>query len=226
METKNKTLLHYLYDPLCGWCYAAEALLDAAISGAAGRFEVQLHAGGLFERTQLPDAKRAFIRTADARIGEMTGQIFGEPYLQGLLSDPETIYDSAPPIRGILAAQAVKPGSDAIMLKALQRAHYRAGLRIVETPVIVEVAESIGLSATEFHEAFDMFDNNVLAKHLQGTHTLMRKVGARGYPTFVAQIGEQLGLLPHDRFYGNAGGFAELVASVFGRTAATSRSKI
>lgn len=215
METKNNTLLHYLYDPLCGWCYAAEALIDAAISGAAGRFEVKLHAGGLFERTQLPDAKRAFIRSADARIGDMTGQIFGEAYLQGLLGDPETIYDSAPPIRGILAAQAVKPGSDAAMLKALQRAHYRAGLRIVETHVIVDVAESIGLNAAEFSKAFDRIDNSVLTKHLQDTHTLMRTVGARGYPTFVAQIGEQFGLLPHDRFYGDASGFGELVASVF-----------
>ena len=22
-------VLHYLYDPLCGWCYAAEALAEA-----------------------------------------------------------------------------------------------------------------------------------------------------------------------------------------------------
>ena len=39
-------VLHYLYDPLCGWCYGAEPLVDAARSVQG--LEVRLHAGGLW----------------------------------------------------------------------------------------------------------------------------------------------------------------------------------
>ncbi|MEX0624517.1 DsbA family protein [Saccharospirillum sp.] len=191
-------VIHYLYDPLCGWCYAAEALAEAV----SGQFEVRLHAGGLFDRTRLSDAKRAHIRIADARIGEMTGQEFSEAYLNGLLNDPETIYDSAMPIRGVLAAEAVKPGSGLPMLKALQRAHYRNGMRIVEMPTIIKVAESIGLDTAQFTVAFEETNGGLLARHLESSHRLMSEVGARGYPTFVAQVGERFEVLPHDRFYG------------------------
>ena len=52
------------------------------------------------------------------------------------------------------------------MLKALQRAHYRNGLRIVETPTIMEVAQSIGLNADQFAGAFETVSKRELAGHL------------------------------------------------------------
>lgn len=208
-------VLHYIHDPLCGWCYAAEALAEAAADLAPGQFEIRLHAGGLFHGTRLSDAKRAHIRIADARIGEMTGQVFGQAYLNGLLSDPHTVYDSTQPIRGILAADKVKPESALPMLKALQRAHYRNGLRIVETPTIIEVAESIALDAAQFAEVFDKVSEKDLAGHLESTHELMDKVRAHGFPTFVAQAGTHFEVLPHEHFYGNAQGFADAMAKIF-----------
>lgn len=211
---KMENVLHYIHDPLCGWCYGAEALADAASNLANDQFDIRLHAGGLFARTKLPEAKRSHIRIADARIGELTGQVFGKAYLGGLLGDPATIYDSAMPIRGVLAANAVKPGRGLSILKGLQRAHYRDGLRIVEFPTIATVAEAIGLDAAQFTTAFDKVTEDVLAKHLENTHRLMHKVGARGYPTFVAQKGDHFEVLRHDGFYGNAQGFSDLVSDI------------
>lgn len=206
-----EAILHYTHDPLCGWCYAAEAPTDAASRHAPGPYTIKLHAGGLFSRTRLSNAKRSHIHVAVGRIGELTGQVFGEPYLKGLLSDPNTTYDSSMPIRGILAAEAVKPGSEFAMLKALQRAHYRSGLRIVEAPTIAGVAESVGLGVSDFAAAFERISEDDLAAHLENTHRLMQKVGARGYPMFVAQSGERFAVLPHDQFYGDAERFADLV---------------
>lgn len=207
-------VLHYIHDPLCGWCYGASALTEAAASLAPGQFEIRLHAGGLFQRTRLSDANRAHIRSADARIGEITGQAFGQAYLNGLLGDPATVYDSSLPIRGILAADTVKPGSGLVMLKALQRAHYQSGLRIVEMPTIMQMAETSGLDAEQFARAFETIGNNELTEHLKRTHEFMRKMGIQGYPAFVAQVGPHYEQLPHDRFYGNAEAFAEQVARV------------
>jgi|GEM_PF-5325515 len=100
------------------------------------------------------------------------------------------------------------------MLKALQRAHYRNGLRIVETPTIMEVAQSIGLNADQFAGAFETVSKRELAGHLESTHELMRKIDAYGFPTFVAQAGAHLEVLPHERFYGNAEGFGDIVAGL------------
>lgn len=215
LASSSTKVLHYIYDPLCGWCYAAEALAEAAVARAEGAYAVQLHAGGLFARTQLSEAKRAHIRSADAHIGQLTGQTFGDAYLNGLLSDPTTVYDSAQPIRAILASEALQAGSAAAMLTALQRAHYREGLRIVEEPTLVQVAQTIGLEPAAFSQALAAVDDQELSEHLQHTHALMQQARARGYPSFVLQRGTQWQLLPHERFYGDASGFAQLVAGVF-----------
>lgn len=207
-------ILHYMHDPLCGWCYAAERLTDAVSARGKGQFDIQLHAGGLFPRTHLPAAKRSHIRIADARIGELTGQVFGDPYLHGLLDDPNTVYDSAMPIRGILAADTLEPGGGMAMLKALQRAHYRRGLRIVEAPTIADVAAGIGLNKTQFAAVFDGITDVVLQEHLDSTRRLMHAVGARGFPTFVVQIGNEFQPVPHERFYGDPNAFADLVSNM------------
>lgn len=206
-------ILHYVHDPLCGWCYAAETLTDAVSALSHGQFTIQLHAGGLFPRTHLPDAKRNNIRIADARIGEMSGQVFGEAYLNGLLGDPKVVYDSSVPIRGILAAEKIRTDGGLAMLKALQQAHYRRGLRIAEPATIVDVAEGIGLDKDWFIPAFGSITDAELEKHFDSTRRLMHDVGARGFPTFVAQIGSEFQVLPHERFYGDSDGFSELVSN-------------
>lgn len=204
-------VLHYIYDPLCGWCYAAERLVDAAFARAQGRFEVRMHAGGLFANTRLSDTQRRHIRSADARIGELTGQVFGEAYLNGLLNDPGTVYDSAVPIRGILAADRARPGAGPAMLKALQRAHYRDGLRIVEAETVIDVAGRAGLDTMQFVARFERVTDADVQAHMHAARRLMQGTGARGYPTFVAQIGHELTLLPHEPYYRDPEGFAELV---------------
>ena len=41
----NDLTLHYLYDPLCGWCYGASPLLAAACEVTC--LDVRLHGGGM-----------------------------------------------------------------------------------------------------------------------------------------------------------------------------------
>jgi len=71
------TTLHYLFDPFCGWCYAAAPLV------------------------------RDYVIPHDRRIAAMTGQPFGDAYFEGLLRDTAAVFDSAPPTTAILAADAL-----------------------------------------------------------------------------------------------------------------------
>lgn len=210
-----KRILHYIYDPFCGWCYAAEKLTDAASLSSQGKFEIQLHAGGLFSNMRLPDRKRAHIKSADAHIGRLTGQVFGEAYLNGLLEDRSVIYDSVQPIKGILLAETIKLGTGIQMLKALQQAHYVHGLRIVEPTTIVDIAHNLGFDKAEFLAAFNHMPEDSVQKHLDQTHELMRNVNAQGFPTFVAQIGDEFKVLPHEHYYADPKGFISMALKFF-----------
>lgn len=212
-----KITLHYIYDPLCGWCYAAEPLLERVLaSPVREQIAFEMHAGGLFQRMTLPQSKRAMIGQADARIASMTGQIFGQPYLDGLLARDDTVYDSLPPIAAILAVGAISAGSEPVMLQAIQYAHYREGRAVVQEDVLADLAQSLQIDRALFIGTYrDILNDNIQA-HLDQTLTLMHYAGAQGFPAFVIQKDDVLKKLQHERYYGDAAGFTALVEEKVG----------
>ena len=173
------------------------------------RFE--LHAGGLFPGGPLPDSKRRHILSTDRRIAELTGQQFGTRYLDELLSDPATNYDSAAPVAAILAALELEPDSGLRMLRAIQHAHYRDGLRIADPAVLVGVAESIGLEAEGFAAALASTSGEPTRRHISATHKVMRQVGATGFPTFFLQRSGSTITIEHQHHYRSPEDFVKAV---------------
>lgn len=184
--------------------------------GISKNFDIETHGGGLFDRAVLSESKRAHIKIADKRIADITGQLFGEKYLNGLLDDINTIYDSKVPIRGILAASKVSHNFGIPMLKALQRAHYVDGKVISEIPTVVQIATSIGIDENEFKTALNQITDGLVDTHINHTHHLMNEFGLRGYPSFVAQVGDKFEVLQHQNYYGNPSGFRSALESIFG----------
>jgi putative protein-disulfide isomerase len=202
-------VLHYIYDPLCGWCYGAEPLVWAA-AGVPG-LDLEMHAGGLWpEPTRLPDSTRRYIKEADARVGQMSGQPYGEPHFAGLLFDPELVLDSRPTTAAVLAAQALDPAGGLAMLRAIQHAHYEHGKHVVRRDVLVDAAAGIGLDRSAFEAELDRAQADA---HIARSRQLMARVGAQGFPTFVLQIGDDLHGVPHHRFASDPTAFARWLAA-------------
>ena len=198
-------VLHYIYDPLCGWCYGAEPLVWAAskVDGLA----LRMHAGGLWPQpTRLPDQTRRYIAQADARVGQISGQPYGEPYVNGLLFDPELVLESRPVIAAVLAAQSLDPAKALPMLRGIQHAHYERGKHVVRAETLREVAGESGLDVVAFDEALKTVP---VDKHIAESQELMNNVGAQGFPTFVLQISSDWFAVPHGRFASAPAKFAE-----------------
>ena len=198
-------VLHYIYDPLCGWCYGAEPLVWAAskVHGLA----LRMHAGGLWPQpTRLQEHMRRYIRQADARVGQMSGQPYGEPYLNGLLFDEDLVLESRPVIAAVLAAQALDPSKGLSMLRGIQHAHYERGQHVVREETLKAVASETGLDAAAFATALKSVP---VDEHIAASQELMNNVGAQGFPTFVLQMGDQWFAVPHSRFASAPGLFAE-----------------
>lgn len=180
-------VLHYVFDPLCGWCYAAAPLIEAA-RGVAG-LAVAFHAGGMLtgaNRRPITAQWRDFVIPADQRIAQLSGQPFGEAYRDGLLRDTAAVLDSEPPTTAVLAAQAVA-GRGLDMLHRLQQAHYVEGRRIADAHVLASQAAAIGLDEAAFAAAFAECAGAPTQAHIAQSRQLLARLGGQGFPTLALQ---------------------------------------
>ena len=195
--------LHYVHDPLCGWCWAASPLVQAARE----LLPVQAHGGGLFmgdaRRTMGPEW-RAYVLPHDERIAQLSGQPFGTAYQDGLLNDSTAWLDSEPPIAAMLAAERLG-ASGLDLLARIQRAHYVEGRQVAQVSVLRELAEDLGLDGEAFARELAACSGDATHAHVDETRALMRRLGGRGFPTLALQQGDRWQLIDVSRYLGRVG---------------------
>lgn len=175
--------LHYIFDPLCGWCYAAAPLIDAVRTHTG--VSIVLHGGGMLtgaHRRHITAQWREHVMPHDRRIAQLTKQAFGEAYFEGLLRDTSVVLDSAPPTTAILAAEAIA-GQGLDMLHRVQRAHYAEGLRIADHDVLQQLAMEIGLDANTFDAHFSRLVGEATETHIRESRAWLDRTGGQGFPT-------------------------------------------
>lgn len=201
MTASNPTL-HYIFDPLCGWCYAAAPLVEAARTLPG--LDIAFHGGGMMtggNRQPVTDALRRYVMPHDERIAGLTGQPFGEDYFNGLLRDSGAVFDSEPPTTAILAAQALG-GRGLDLLQRIQRAHYVQGLRVADPAVLAALAADIGLDPAAFGAAFAAAQGAETASHIAASRQLLARLGGSGFPTLALERAGACTLLEPSRYLG------------------------
>lgn len=179
--------MRYVFDPLCGWCYAAAPLIEAA--RALPGLTIALHGGGMLagaNRRPITSQWRAHVLPHDQRIAQLSGQPFGEGYFEGLLRDTGATMDSEPPTTAILAAERLA-GRGLNMLHRQQRAHYVEGRRIAEPRVLEALASDLGLDPQAFRAAFEELQGEPTRQHIADSRAWLHRLGGHGFPTIALE---------------------------------------
>ncbi|RMX02584.1 DsbA family protein [Corticibacter populi] len=197
MQKQPLKTVHYLFDPLCGWCYGASAALDALARGG----DVQLHLmpSGLFAGNGARRMTRDFADYAwdnDQRIQLLTGQPFSETYRRCVLADHLQMFDSGPATMALTAVALTAPEQELAALKAMQRARYVDGRNITEPATLAAVLQGLGLEAAAVLLCTPSAEPLEVNRSRVGqARQLMQAMGARGVPTFVLETGGRCQLL-------------------------------
>jgi putative protein-disulfide isomerase len=198
--------LHYVFDPLCGWCYAAAPLIEAARSVSC--LTIALHGGGMLtgdKRRPITPQWRSHVMPHDQRIAQLSSQPFGAAYFEGLLRDTGAMMDSAPPTTAILAAQRIA-GRGLDMLHRLQRAHYVEGRRIAEAEVLAALADELTLDPKAFAAAFKELEGMPTQRHFEDSRQWLHRLGGHGFPTMALERADgAIEPLDSSRWLGRAG---------------------
>ena len=204
--------LHYVHDPLCGWCYAAAPLVKAAREV----LEVVPHAGGMLtgaRRRTISDDWRSYVMPHDRRIEALSGQPFGAAYFDGLLRDHGAVLDSAPPTTAVLAADQLA-GRGLDLLARLQTAHYVEGRRIADRAVLIELAQDIGLDRDAFAATFDELAGAATEAHFAQSRQVLQQIGGNGFPTFAIEREGRFELVASAPFLGKPQAWKEHLATL------------
>ena len=186
--------LHYIHDPLCGWCYGAAPLLKAA--SAVPGLQIRLYGGGMMSGQPGGAGLSAFVRPHADRITRLTGQEFGSAYLDGLTANPAAIFDSAPPTTALLAA--AESGRETEFLAFLQHAHFVEGADICNRDQLLRLTASFGLDPG----AIDRLSGTPTLRHIQEGRALLAQVGGAGFPTYAYETAEGFRMLNSSAFLG------------------------
>jgi len=195
--------LHYLYDPLCGWCYGAGPGLRALIA-AEGLPPLTLHPTGLFAGRGARPMDRTFAAYAwsnDQRIAKLTGRIFSDAYRDGPLARFDRPFDSAPATRALTAVHRLDPAREADALDAVQRARFVDGLDITDAAVLGDVLAGLGLGDLEAGPALDPALDQQVARRTAEGRALLAASGGNGVPTLILRTAEGVRALPSQALY-------------------------
>jgi len=200
----------YLFDPLCGWCYASAPALAALSNRFGDRLEMM--PSGLFAG----DGARPIAQIADhsARssklIAEKTGQVYSDAYFRDVLRKPNGAFDSGPAMYALVALGAIDRSLEVHFLRKVQIARYvhardtSLPAEVVAVATAVASEAGIRLDADQFEQS--LIDDETLVdkvNHRIATSIrLMKRLSVNGVPALVMTIDGEDRVIHGSAIYG------------------------
>lgn len=204
--------LHYLFDPLCGWCYASAGALSTLAERYPDKLEMRptgLFAGAGARRITAEFAQHA--RSNDLRIASLTGQPFTPAYFERILGHGSLRFDSTPMSRALTTVRNLDKTLEPRLYGKFQSARYVDGLDTSSAEVVATLTadflahEHHPVSAGDLH-AFITGQEQVAqdtASRIEQAQALMQKVGASGVPLLLVEIDEKVHPISGMDLYGD-----------------------
>ncbi|RNI26764.1 DsbA family protein [Rufibacter latericius] len=194
MTTNNKPTLFYISDALCGWCFAMGPQIEKLHAAYADKFHFEVLSGGMIlgERVGPIGSMASYIKQAMPRLNEITGVKMGEPYFTEVLDKGTYISNSEPPAIVLSIFKELRPDQQVKYAKAIQDLQFKEGKDFNQIEIYLPLAQEAGLTEEQFRERFADEKYRMLA---QQEFAQVQAWGIQGFPSMVAQNGEQLYLV-------------------------------
>jgi putative protein-disulfide isomerase len=210
-----ETLLVYIADPMCSWCYGFGPEL-AALRVQFPQVPLHVVVGGLRAyNTKTMD--KAMAQTLGHHWEEVQRQS-GQPFSHAMLEREDFVYDTEPACRAVVTVRENAANLALPMFHAIQRAFYAQGMDVTRAEVLEDVYA--GLCAESGDSEFDAtafsaaWASDAIKDTTRNDFAMTQEWGIRGFPTLLAIHGEQPHLVSPG--YMKAQGLIERTAAILG----------
>lgn len=177
----NKPQLVYVFDPMCGWCFAFGNVMEQFQQKHADEFYFTVLTGGMVvgENQKPLSHMRDYIKGAIPRLEKMTGAKFGEKYLNDILEQGTYISSSEKPSFAFVAFKNLQPEKSIEFAHALQKVFFVEGKSLNEDETYKALAKQFGINETDFIKALNSNEARIAAFE---EFEQVRNWGVSGYP--------------------------------------------
>jgi putative protein-disulfide isomerase len=189
--TGSATILYYVHDPMCSWCWAFRPMLLELRDKLPGDITWQNVLGGLAPDNDepMPEQTRAMVQGHWQKIQSMVGSEFNFDFW----SQCEPRRDTYKACRAVVAASWQQ--AEEAMIEAIQKAYYLRAMNPSEPETLIELAAELGLDRCLFSRDLDSEKTETAFRYqLQ----LRAELYVRSFPSLVLEHDSRRTLITHD----------------------------
>ncbi len=191
MDGKASSILYYVHDPMCSWCWGYRRSWEKMQYELPRSLSVVNVVGGLSpdSDTPMPIAQQKTIAGYWEKIAQETNAEFNFDFWTRCKPRRSTY----PACRAVLAAH--KQQAENEMIYAIQRAYYLRAMNPSNDTTLTRLALELGLNVEQF--TADLASPEIQAA-LERNLTLRNELNVYGFPSLILKIGEKLFSIPVD----------------------------
>jgi len=184
-EEDVATVLYYVHDPMCSWCWGFVPVLKELLGKLPDEIRVKRLLGGLAPDSDvpMPADMRQTIAATWRRIEEaIPGTVFNHDFWTQCAPRRSTW----PSCRAVIAARMQGDEFDVRMTRAIQLAYYTQASNPADEDTLVELAGELGLDRRVFVAALQ---GESVQQQLLTEIALSRRLQISSFPGLVLRIG-------------------------------------
>lgn len=194
MNQNNQTILYYVHDPMCSWCWAFVPTWTKIKQALSDRLEVRYLLGGL-----APDSAQIMPQEMQNTISgywkNIQVHVPGTEFNFDFWTECDPKRSTYLSCRAVIAARMQQPEAELKMTFAIQKGYYLQAKNPSDADMLIRLSEALGLDPVQFAK-----DLNSQKTHevLQQEMQLGASIGAQGFPSLILQTPEGHGYIPLD----------------------------
>ncbi len=202
----SSTILYYIYDPMCSWCWAYRPMLLRLHENLPEEICWQNVLGGLAPDNEepMPEQTRQMVQAHWQEIRSTIGTEFNFDFW----TKCQPRRDTYKACRAVIAAAA--QNAEEAMIEAIQKAYYLNARNPSDPGTLADLATELGLNRRLFIEEFGSLRT---VAEFQRQLSLRRQLNVRSFPSLVLQQAARFTAIKHD-YHDHQATLAEVKASI------------
>lgn len=190
MAQEQKVTIIYIFDPICGWCYSFNPVIEKLHAKFKDKVNFTIVSGGMIidKKVRPISNLTEFILSGYEDMQNLTGVKFGEAYIQ-MVTEGKELLDSERPARAMTAFQSLHPEKSLEFAQKLQEAHFKHGKSLNNESTYHHLAKEFGIDADAF---VSLMNSEKIKEATRNDFKKVEEAGINGFPTLLIKIKNQV----------------------------------